>query len=294
MKNRKYREHWYSGITEAIQMYVPGNRIYRTMEARRARIGTLFILPFIIGFLAFMVRPLITSLEMSFSKVNVVAGTMTPVKFDNYSYAFVADPDFNRLLVNEIGRMAINVIATLVLSFVIAVILNQNFKGRTLCRVIFFLPVILSSGVLPGIEKQNQFFNLMTSISESVNESSGVNLSMALQNLLSVSGVAGEVFDVIFQMIDAIYDIVMASGIQIIIFLSGLQSISPSLYEAADVEGCSAWESFWKITFPMVSPLLLVNCIYTIIDFFMKHKAGSTSAWRWSSSASVHSSLPGR
>ena len=271
MKNRKYREHWYSGITEAIQMYVPGNRIYRTMEARRARIGTLFILPFIIGFLAFMVRPLITSLEMSFSKVNVVAGTMTPVKFDNYSYAFVADPDFNKLLVNEIGRMAINVIATLVLSFVIAVILNQNFKGRTLCRVIFFLPVILSSGVLPGIEKQNQFFNLMTSISESVNESSGVNLSMALQNLLSVSGVAGEVFDVIFQMIDAIYDIVMASGIQIIIFLSGLQSISPSLYEAADVEGCSAWESFWKITFPMVSPLLLVNCIYTIIDFFMKN-----------------------
>ena len=271
MKNRKYREHWYSGITEAIQMYVPGNRIYRTMEARRARIGTLFILPFIIGFLAFMVRPLITSLEMSFSKVNVVAGTMTPVKFDNYSYAFVADPDFNRLLVNEIGRMAINVIATLVLSFVIAVILNQNFKGRTLCRVIFFLPVILSSGVLPGIEKQNQFFNLMTSISESVNESSGVNLSMALQNLLSVSGVAGEVFDVIFQMIDAIDDIVMASGIQIIIFLSGLQSISPSLYEAADVEGCSAWESFWKITFPMVSPLLLVNCIYTIIDFFMKN-----------------------
>ena len=80
MKNRKYREHWYSGITEAFQMYVPGNRISHTMEARRARIGTLFILPFIIGFLAFMVRPLISSLEMSFSKVNVVAGTMTPVK----------------------------------------------------------------------------------------------------------------------------------------------------------------------------------------------------------------------
>ena len=72
-------------------------------------------------------------------------------------------------------------------------------------------------------------------------------------------------------MIDAIYDIIMASGIQIIVFLTGLQSISPSLYEAADVEGCSAWESFWKITFPMVSPLLLVNCIYTIIDFFMKN-----------------------
>ena len=98
-----------------------------------------------------------------------------------------------------------------------------------------------------------------------------LNLSGALQDLLSVSGVGSGVFDVLFTMIDAIYDIVMASGIQIIVFLSGLQAISPSLYEAADIEGCTAWESFWKITFPMVSPLLLVNCIYTIIDFFMKN-----------------------
>lgn len=284
MKNGKHRNHWYDGIVEAVQMYIPGNKMYRTIQARRARTGTLFILPLIIGFLVFMVRPLILSFQMSLSKVAVVEGTMTPfnitmnlfgsnvvVPFGNYNYAFVSDPEFNGLLVNEIGRMAINTIATLVMSFVIAVILNQNFKGRTICRVIFFLPVILSSGVLPGIESQNAYFNLMTSISDAVGESSGVNLSQALQNLLSVSGVARDVFDVIFQMIDAIYDIVMASGIQIIVFLTGLQAISPSLYEAADVEGCSAWESFWKITFPMVSPLLLVNCIYTIIDFFMKN-----------------------
>ena len=284
MKNKVRRNHWYEGITEAIQMYIPGNKVYRTIQARRARTGTLFILPLIIGFLLFMVRPLYLSFLMSLSKVVVVEGTMSRfnislnilgknllVPFGNYNYAFVSDPDFNKLLVSEIGRMAINTIATLVMSFVIAVILNQEFKGRTLCRVIFFLPVILSSGVLPGIESQNAYFNLMTSISDAVGESSGVNLSQALQNLLSVSGVAREVFDVIFQMIDAIYDIVMASGIQIIVFLTGLQSISPSLYEAADVEGCSAWESFWKITFPMVSPLLLVNCIYTIIDFFMKN-----------------------
>ena len=200
-----------------------------------------------------------------------ILGAKLVLPLGNYNYAFVSDPDFTKLLVSEIGRMAINTIATLVMSFVIAVILNQDFKGRTFCRIIFFLPVILSSGVLPGIESQNAYFNLMTSISDAVNESSGVNLSQALQDLLSVSGVAREVFDVIFQMIDAIYDIVMASGIQIIVFLTGLQSISPSLYEAADVEGCSAWESFWKITFPMVSPLLLVNCIYTIIDFFMKN-----------------------
>jgi ABC-type sugar transport system permease subunit len=167
--------------------------------------------------------------------------------------------------------MVINTIATLVLSFVIAVILNQEFKGRTLCRAIFFLPVILASGVLPGIESQNEFYDMMAGVAESVEGAAGVNISASLQNLLSVSGVGNGVFAVVFQMIDAIYDIVMASGIQIIIFLTGLQAISSSLYEAADVEGCTAWESFWKITFPMVSPLLLVNAIYTIIDFFTKN-----------------------
>ena len=273
-KTRKRREHWYSGITEAIQMYVPGNKLYHTMPARRARTGTLFILPFIIGFVFFMVRPLVLSLQMSLNQVDLIRGggfTMTWNDFYNYHYALQTDPNFNQYLVDEIGRMAINTIATLVLSFVIAVILNQKFKGRILCRIIFFLPVILSSGVLPGIESSNEFYNMMTDIGNNVQNSSGVDISASLQQLLQVSGVASDIFDVVFQMIDAIYDIVMASGIQIIVFLSGLQSISPSLYEAADVEGCSAWESFWKITFPMVSPLLLVNCIYTIIDFFMKN-----------------------
>ena len=270
-KNRKYREHWYSGITEAFQMFVPGNKLYRTIPAKRARTGFLFILPFIIGFIFFMLQPLYVSMQMSLSRYVINTGEMTWNNFYNYNYAFNTDPDYNRMLVDEISRMAINVIATLVMSFVIAVILNQKFKGRILCRIIFFLPVILSSGVLPGIETSSSSLNLINSMSQAMGDSSGVNISAALENLLSVSGVASQVFDVIFQMIDAIYDIVMASGIQIIVFLSGLQSISPSLYEAADVEGCSAWESFWKITFPMVSPLLLVNCIYTIIDFFMKN-----------------------
>ena len=270
-KNRKYREHWYSGITEAFQMFVPGNKLYRTIPAKRARTGFLFILPFIIGFIFFMLKPLYVSMQMSLSRYVINTGEMTWNNFYNYNYAFNTDPDYNRMLVDEISRMAINVIATLVMSFVIAVILNQKFKGRILCRIIFFLPVILSSGVLPGIETSSSSLNLINSMSQAMGDSSGVNISAALENLLSVSGVASQVFDVIFQMIDAIYDIVMASGIQIIVFLSGLQSISPSLYEAADVEGCSAWESFWKITFPMVSPLLLVNCIYTIIDFFMKN-----------------------
>ena len=245
-----------------------------TMQQRRARTGYKFILPFIIGFVLFMIKPMIQSLMMSLNNVKIIPGQgfkLTWMGLDNYHNALAVDPYFNQYLMDEISRMAINTIATLVLSFVIAVILNQDFKGRTLARAIFFLPVILSSGVLPGIEKQNEFYNMMAGVTESIEGSAGINISQQLQNLLQVSGVAGGVFDVIFQMIDAIYDIVMASGIQIIVFLTGLQSISPSLYEAADVEGCTAWESFWKITFPMVSPLLLVNAIYTIVDFFMKN-----------------------
>ena len=271
-KKRSSSDRW--GFQESILSFIPGNATYNTMRARQARTGVLFILPLIIGFLVFMLRPLMESLYMSMSNVQLKAGegyTATFVGLTNYKYALAVDPYFNTYLVEEIGRMVINAIATLVMSFVIAVILNQEFKGRALCRVIFFLPVILSSGVLPGIESQNEFYNMMQGISEEIANSSGVNISASLQDLLMVSGIAGDVFDVIFTMIDAIYDIVMASGIQIIVFLSGLQSISRSLYEAAEIEGCTAWESFWKITFPIVSPLLLVNSIYTIIDFFMKN-----------------------
>lgn len=265
----KSRDGW--SFREAILTFIPGNATYRTMRARKARTGVLFILPFIVGFFVFMLRPLVQSFIMSMSNVVISEAEWPLVGLENYKYALTVDPYFNQYLLEEIPRMAINAIATLVLSFVIAVILNQEFKGRTLARAIFFLPVILSSGVLPGIESQNEFYNMMQGIQEELANSSGVDLSAALEDLLSVSGVGGAVFDVLFTMIDSIYDIVMASGIQIIVFLSGLQAISPSLYEAAHVEGCTAWESFWKITFPMVSPLLLVNCIYTIIDFFMKN-----------------------
>ena len=273
-KNSKKSNQNKWGFRESILTFIPGNATYNTMRSRNARHGVMFILPFIIGFLAFMLVPLCQSFMMSFNEVTLAPGggfVSKPIGFENYKYAFGVDPYFNQRLVEEIPRMAINAVATLVLSFVIAVILNQDFKGRTLARAIFFLPVILSSGVLPGIESQNEFYNMMQGISEEIANASGVNLSASLQDLLAVSGVGSGVFDVLFQMIDAIYDIVMASGIQIIVFLSGLQAISPSLYEAADVEGCTAWEAFWKITFPMVSPLLLVNAIYTIIDFFMKN-----------------------
>ncbi|MDD2647786.1 MAG: sugar ABC transporter permease [Eubacteriales bacterium] len=240
----------------------------RTMRSKNAVTGYLFILPFIIGFLMFMLKPMAQSLMFSFEKVTpgLTGFTETFVGIQNYKFALTGDPDFPRFLVEEIGTMVTNSLATLVLSFVIAVFLNQKFKGRTFVRAVFFLPVILSSGVLFGLETNN---DLMQSISTVANES-GVNLTGTLEDILRLSGIGTRAFSVVFEIINGVYDIIMASGIQIIVFLSGLQTISPSMYEAADMEGCSRWESFWKITFPMVSPLLLVNCIYTIIDFFMK------------------------
>ena len=272
-----------------------------TIRTRRAITGYLFILPFIIGFLVFMLKPLITSFYMSFCEVNPNGLTMTWNGLTNYRFAMTSDPDFNRLLTEEASTMVVNTLATLVLSFVVAVILNSKFKGRTLARAIFFLPVIFSAGVLlgldsnmVGVEAQN---SLMAGMSAAINESGGVNLTETLQNMLQSTGVSTNAFQVVFQIIDRVYDIVIASGIQIIVFLSGMQNIPASLYEAAHVEGCSGWESFWKITFPMVSPLLLVNTIYTIIDFFTKsnnqvmekisrimysnYKFGAASAMSW-------------
>ena len=240
------------------------------LQKRKAISGYLFILPFIIGFLVFMVKPLFQSLYMSFCNVELGAGNFNPVwnGIANYYNAFRVDPDFTRLLTEELSRMVLYSIAIMVFSFFVALILNQEFHGRALVRAVFFLPVILSSGVIIGLESNNQ---LMSTLQQTIETSAeGVSVTAVLENLLRTSGVGVKAFEKVFEVIDNIYDIAIASGIQIIIFLSGLQTISSSMYEAAAIEGCTKWESLWKITFPMISSLFLVNWIYTIIDFCMR------------------------
>lgn len=240
------------------------------LQRRKAISGYLFILPFIIGFLAFMVKPLFQSLYMSFCEVQVSSDGITNVLtgMANYTRAFTVDTEFNRLLVEEISRMCINALAIMVFSFFVALILNQKFKGRALVRAIFFLPVILSSGVILGVETDNA---LLASVQSMVEETTNTaSVTDAIQNILITSGIGIRAFEKVFEVVDGIYDVAIASGIQIIIFLSGLQTISTNMYEAAAIEGCTAWESLWKITFPMISSLFLVNWIYTIVDFCMR------------------------
>lgn len=240
------------------------------LQKRKAISGYIFISPFIIGFLVFMVQPFFQSLYMSFSNVEVSAAGFNPV-FDgltNYIRAFTIDPEFTRLLTEELGQMVVHSFAVLVFSFFAALILNQKFKGRAFVRAIFFLPVILSSGVILGVEYDNTLLSgLQSTIQESANEAS---ITTAIQNILVTSGIGTRAFEVVFEIVDGIYDVAISSGIQILIFLSGLQTISENMYEAASIEGCTAWESLWKITFPMISSLLLVNWIYTIVDFCMR------------------------
>lgn len=240
------------------------------LQRRKAISGYLFVSPFIIGFLLFMVRPLFHSLYMSFCEVELGAGNFVShfMGIFNYNNAFRVDPDFNRLLTEEITRMAVYSLAIMVFSFFVALILNQKFKGRALVRAVFFLPVILSSGVMLSLETDN---SLMANLQASVETAAqGVNITDALKEILRTAGVGVRAYEKVFEVIDNIYDVAISSGIQIIIFLSGLQTISSSMYEAADIEGCTKWESLWKITFPMVSSLFLVNWIYTIVDFCMR------------------------
>ncbi len=240
------------------------------LEKRKAIAGYVFILPFIIGFLVFMLKPFFQSLYMSFCNVELGSGKveMIFVGIANFFYSFRTDPEYTRLLTEELLRMVIYSLAIIVFSFFISLILNQKFHGRALVRAIFFLPVILSSGVMLGLESNNQ---LIAELQNQVEEvTTGISITDGLQTILRTTGVGVRAFEKVFEVIDNIYDVALASGIQIIIFLSGLQTIPKSMYEAASIEGSTAWESLWKITFPSISSLFLVNWVYTVVDFCMR------------------------
>ena len=240
-----------------------------SLAGRRAVFGYLFILPFVLGFLIFMAKPLIQSFIMSLSDVNVGANgfELTYTGLKNYERALTIDPNFNIMLFDEISKMVLNSLATIIFSFFIALLINQKFKGRAFVRAVFFLPVIFSSGVIVGLEYNN---TLLAGMKQMIEESSTSGIADTLETILANSDLSDGLIETIISLVNSVYDIAIASGIQIIIFLSALQTIPKSMYEAADIEGCTKWESLWKITFPMISSMFLVNWIYTIIDFFMK------------------------
>ena len=248
------------------------NPLRLTRRTKLSITGYLFVSPFIIGFLMFILQPLITTVRMSFSEVKIDTVNsgfiLNSVGIANYVRALTGDAKFNRYLVESLEGMALHVPMVTMLSLFLAVMLNRKFPGRGAVRAIFFLPVILTSGVLLSIEANNALLASMEDTQESLE--AATSITTYLEEIMI--GIFGEleIIDALLAAINQIYDIVIASSIQTVIFLSGLQSINGSLYEAAQIEGCTAWETFWKITFPMISPLILVNWIYGIVDYAMR------------------------
>ncbi len=251
-------------------------RFSLSLEQRRGIKGYAFISPFLIGFVMFFLYPFIHSVILSFHTVDIQRESgygLIWEGLENYRYMFRVDPDYNRHLVASIQNMFLNVPIILIFSFFAATLLNQKFRGRTLARAILFLPVIISSGVVMRFQDDPNALRSLLEAGLSVDPSTGAQtglrsfeLSLLLNQMLPpemtpyVSYITGAV--------DRIYDLVNASGVQILVFLAALQSIPPSMFEASYIEGATGWENFWKITFPMISSWFLVNTVYSIVDTF--------------------------
>ena len=246
-----------------------------SLDRKKARAGWVFVLPFVIGFVLVYLPILWDSIYMSFHSLHIVTGggfTLEFVGLENYENALFKDPGFVQTLVTGLGELAFDIPAILIFSLFMAVLLNQKMAGRGVFRAIFFIPVILSTGIMEAIEGQNILGTMMEgteSIDGSQQSAANQIVSvMDIERLFSSMKMGQELVVVVVKIVNEIYDIVNRSGVQMLIFLAGLQSISPAIYEACRIDGCTAWETFWKITFPMISPMILVNAVYTIIDSF--------------------------
>lgn len=231
---------------------------------RRARAGKLFILPFIIGFVCFYLQPLAISIYYTFLNMQPAKGggvSLDWVGLANYQYLFNNETEFWQQLVNTLTSMLKNTPVIIVFSLFISVILNQNFKGRFVARAIFFMPVVVTSGIVIKIIQGDTFYSNVES-----DASSTIFQAAGMADVLEGMNLPESVIEWFTSVVNQVFDTLWKCGVQILLFLASLQSVSPQLYEAAKMEGATGWETFWKVTFPNVSPIILVNLIYTIID----------------------------
>ena len=235
-------------------------------ESRQAFTGFMFILPWFIGFLLFFAVPALQSLRFSFSKVAALDNyACTWRGLGNYEEMLTSGASFLKALSKSLTDLLVNVPVILIFSLFVAVLLNRKFVGRGLVRGIFFLPVIVTTGVVMTT------FNAHSDASKVLegDVAGGVLFSITdASSFLGDLGLNDKITEYMTMVADRIFNVIWDSGIQILLFLAALQSISPSLYEASDVEGATAWETFWLITFPNVAPIILVNIVYTIVDTF--------------------------
>jgi ABC-type sugar transport system permease subunit len=225
-----------------------------TPHMRSRLTGIAFFLPWLIGFFAITAYPLFYSLVISFNQVQIRPGAilLEPIGWEYFRQAFAVDTEFPVKLISSLINVALGTPLTVVFSLVIALMLNRKFPGRTAYRIIFFLPVIIISGPV---------------MTELLTETSAMNINMdimGIRNLLYELDTSWAIIMITF--LDSFVKILWYCGVQIIIFLAALQKVDKNIYEAAAIDGASAWESFWKITLPYLKPIILLNTIYTIVE----------------------------
>ena len=250
-----------------------------TLTQKKSIKGLLFISPFVIGFAVFYLRSLIMTIQFSLSDTAIGEGaaagyTTTFAGLKNFIFAFTEHASFTQELTISLWDMCVDVLLILFFSLFMAILLNQKFRGRTLARAIFFLPVILNSQAINSAitTARAMMMGGMSPVSADVLATagtSGVNLMYYIY-MLDELGLPLGLLDYIVGAVSRISVIITASGVQMIIFIAALQSIAPSLYEVAKIEGATPYETFWKVTFPMVSPLIITNVVYTVVDSFIR------------------------
>ncbi len=256
--------------------FIKRGRKKASLDAKKANAGYLFVLPFIVGFLLIYLPILLDSIWLSLSDTAKAPPGGDPTKMyyqfvgiTHYIEAFTDNTGFVTSLGAGIQQLVFEVPAVIIFSLFIAVVLNQKMLGRAAFRAIFFLPVIVSTGIMETINASNSFIN---STEGGINDGSGGGGANDIISVLDVQAlfadmkVGGELVTYVVSLVNDVYKIINYSGVQMLIFLAGLQSISPSIYEACRIDGATGWETFWKVTFPMISPIILVNAFYTIID----------------------------
>lgn len=251
----------------------PKKRKAKSLDKAKARAGWLFVAPFVLIFFLVYIPVIIDSIRYSFSTIYPLSGggfMLDYVGFQNYSDAIFKDAHFVTTLTGGLRQLVLEVPAIIVFSLFMAVLLNQKMVGRTLFRAIFFIPVILSTGLIDDIDLNNSFATYAEGGDESQRSQAANSLvsAMDLQSLFSGFKIGSGLVDYVVQIVNDVYNLVNRSGVQMLIFLAGLQSISPAIYESCTIDGATTWETFWKITFPMISPMILVNAVYTVIDSF--------------------------
>jgi len=235
-----------------------------SQEKKRSLVGFTFAIPWVIGSIFFFIVPLAQSFWYSITNIEINEEIVFTFKgFEEYRRFFLEDSLFIRTLTETIFGMLLSVSMVMFFSLFMANILVQKFHGQRVARTIFFLPFIVASGMVIAVIKGDVYSQDIVSTAQS----SQLQITV-LRNILLSINLSNNVITTITTMLTSLFEISWKCGLQILIFISGLQAISPSIKEAAKMEGATAWEYFWKVAFPMITPVFQLNLIYSIIDSF--------------------------